>query len=206
MMGRRRLTCVKPSALLKSERGRTIEVGRVSCERMARSPIARGPAGVHPPQLRPPSRLVGRQDGVSRGRPVSAGTDRTPGGIDAHAECPRAWAGRWRETQWVRWAAAGRSLAPGADGPRIEEGLRAAAWVAVVVRVLEVGEDPIDHGSLRDERHDPHGDVFAATGRISGVTLIAACRIVEREFAPRAKIFTSSKRRSPTWPTCTAHT
>jgi len=27
-------------------------------------------------------------------------------------------------------------LAPGADGPRIEEGLRAAAWVAVVARVL----------------------------------------------------------------------
>ena len=58
--------------------GNSIGVGRVSGERTARSLTARGPAGAQRPDLRPPPRLGGRPDGVFRGRPVAAGTDRTP--------------------------------------------------------------------------------------------------------------------------------
>ena len=58
-----------------------------------------------------------------------------PGGTDAHAERPRTWAGRRGEAQRVWWAAAGRRVAPGPDGPRVEGGLRAAAWAVVVARV-----------------------------------------------------------------------
>jgi len=58
--------------------GISIGLGRVSGERTARSPTARGPAGAQRPARRPPPRLGGCPDVVSRGRPVAAGTDRTP--------------------------------------------------------------------------------------------------------------------------------
>ena len=107
-----------------------IGLGRVFGEHMARSPTPRGPAAASRPARRPPPRLGGRPDGVARGRPVAG----RPGGTDAHAERPRAWAGRRGEAQRFWWAAAGRRVAPGPDGPRVEGGRRAAAWAVVVAR------------------------------------------------------------------------
>jgi len=57
--------------------GISIGVGRVAVEHTARSPTPQGPAGAQRPAHRPPSRLGSRPDGVSRGRPVAAGTGRT---------------------------------------------------------------------------------------------------------------------------------
>ncbi len=76
-MPRERLA-YQPSYRVVTGRGISIGLGRVSGERTARSPTARGPAGAPRPARRPPPRLGGRPDVVSRGRPVAAGTDRTP--------------------------------------------------------------------------------------------------------------------------------
>jgi hypothetical protein len=52
-----------------------------------------------------------------------------------------------------------RVTCPGSCGPASMGGLRAPAWAAGA----EVGEDPVDHRRLRDERDDPHRAVAGGT-------------------------------------------
>ena len=86
------------------------------------------------------------------------GPIRRPGGTTTRAERPRTSSGSRGRTQRVRWVAAGRRVALGADVARVDGGAPRAAG-RPGGGAGEVPQDLVDHRRLGDAGDDAHGAV-----------------------------------------------